>query len=329
MNRGISKVWFSATLSFCLSVLLTGCAQLDFEYQAAQSQSKSAMKQVRETPLPTGYKITSSSDGRYDLLWGSAGKDPNFSLVLEKNSRDSIANECKAIIKYFVSIGIKSFSAENPNDESALSPQAQIECVATLGFSPSTPGLDYGGTSQIFYFGSVVTNGKTTKLFGSVNRSAKQPITETTEWKYVATVSSDVEYTGNSSEMDLLEPAEEPDAVWKGYNAALDRIGAYRAAHPESDPYSKKAIDQALIGFAEEHPTVRVTYADSNRPITRLQISPTNKTSGNRCPISVSIKKFDSEFFGVADPGTGYTIGYVDLKSDDEFGQALANYSNC
>lgn len=328
MNRGILKVSLSTALIFIASVLLTGCAQLDFEYQTAHSQAKSAMKQVRETPLPTGYKISSSGDGRYDLLWGSAGKDPNFSLVLEKNSRDSIANECKAIIQYFYSIGIKSFSAENPNDESALSPQAQIECVATLGFSPSE-GLDYGGTAQVFYFGSVVSNGKKTKLFGEVNRSAKLPITETTEWKYVATIYTAVDDTGNLSEMDFIEPAEEPDAVWKGYNAALDRIGAYRAAHPETDPYSKKAIDQALNGFEKEHPAVKVAYADSNLPITRLQISPTQEPIGNLCPISVSIKKFDSEFFGVADPGKGYTIGYVDLKSDDEFGQALANYSDC
>lgn len=318
-SKQILRILATALL---ITLSVSSCSALDFKFQSQSAQARAAINKVREKPLPDGYEISAILDGSYQWYFGNISANPNVSLQLKKRSTRPIADECKTIISFFISVGIKSFVTENPDDESARSPQAQIECVELLGSTP----IDFNATGSVLYFGSIEVEGKVTELTGSVSRNTSTPDSDQIEWEYDVSIDTQIFNQETDPNLPSWEDAYAPDPLLLEFKAALNRIGEYRNRHPKAPLYSLKSVQAALAGFEKEHPQVKVTYDKSQSQIKRIQVGPADRSLSILCPVSISIKKYDSRFFGVPDPGTGYTVGHVeDGKVDDEFGQATSN----
>jgi len=117
---------------------------------------------------------------------------------------------------------------------------------------------------------------------------------------------------------DLLPGQDQLSDGTHELNDLLTTIGQARLANPDIDPNNATLIREALRNYQYDIPVTPVVDADGKIRLIEIQQSDDGE------PMCVSLAPWDEEFFGIADPGTGYGVGSAeslqDLKDYPSFG---------
>jgi len=294
----VSKGLLGTSLSVAMALVLSGCATSDPEYEEKNNQAKAAIAKIRETPFPAGYEIIGGSEGIYSWYLGDVTRIADVSIQIQKSSTDSFGSKCKEIINYFFAIGLTKLTPTQDDNSSPSRTEYQLNCVLS---------------SPAYFFGSTNVDGVKTRIEASFSRLGS---------KSLATITTKLGWGDDAEGLPYASGDMRSDLV-RGAESALERIAKYRANHPNEEPYSEASVRAALQDFDTEHPTLTLSIEPNAQGlVTRIGLEITDEPAMGLCPISMSIKVFDAEFFGIEDPGTGYKFRYAD-SGVLEFGHGI------
>lgn len=291
--------------------------------------SAGVIEELRKIDLPDYTIGEASTEGGG---FGHPANDMSFSA--KKITSDStVAAECESVIAAAMKLGASSWYFDPDYVALPLSdhgPEAQFGCVQILN-SQLGAGLDPLETSGSPIFGLLAratdpgnAAGGSFRIEFNAQLDARATAADPKVYHYNLYVSTNA---GVGDERTLRRSWDEALAAIppssRAFYQLLDRVGAYRAANPAAAPYAPATITAALSGYAQDFPQVQVTPITNQRDEVRwLQVDP--GAAGGRLPACVSIRQYDPAFTGVADPGSGYVLGFVGQFSQDmQFGQAL------
>ena len=293
-----SKGRLGTSLFVAMSLGLSGCATSDPEYEEKNNQAKAAIAKIRESPFPAGYEVVGGSEGTYSWYLGEVIRIADVSIQIQKSSSSSIGDECKEIINYFFAIGLTKSTPTQDNTSSPNRTEYQLNCVVS---------------SQVYFFGSTSVDGVKTRIEASFSRLGS---------KSFVTIATKLGWGDDPEGLPYATGDFRSDLV-RGAESALERIAKYRANHPDEEPYAEASVRAALKDFKTEHPTLTLSIEPNAQGlVTRIGLEITDVDEMGLCPIAMSIKVFDTEHFGIEDPGIGYKFSYAD-GGVLEFGQGI------
>lgn len=323
----------TAVIALAAAATVTGCAAMDPAFEQVKGKASNAIQELATHQLD-GWEMGTPAGGSYSIDY----KNPNYSFALTtKSNTRNLAEACRTFIAYGTRLGATAWY----NDPDYVSrplqkyeAQAQIACVHTLNYLPASLEGELVGTgSPMFglrgtYAGKGTVEEAPIDMTINVSTLNRTAATEPVTYLYSASVST--------TYGDNLSGGFTPDLTGKAWNdslasmdtgrqastAVLDAIAAYRKNHHGTNPYSSSAVAAALTPVAKTYPKYTLQVSKSpDGTVHRIHLS--FEKDSMLLPMCISITTYDPAFTGVADPGFGYTVGYVEhLDSKSPWGVA-------
>jgi len=281
--------------------LVVGCSNLE---------SQAAMVAASKFPLPTGYTFAGIDGGQFSIDFQNSEYTAHF---VKKTVDLSPAKECAAAINFGQSLGATHWSNDVDFPPKSLFPidgheaHAQIGCVNKIGWAwDDTGALNPGRATSVYTMW-----GKSTSLLPGtavpiiIEFNVGEGRIHFTVWTWMT---YNVKKSPEIDEWTWDEAVARLDAGRLFFFTALDALGQYRVAHPKASSESLSEI-KSIFDTAKLDPTggkIDVVRDGKTGEIYAHLIP----HYGNWLDLCVSLAPFNPDYFGVADPGFGYGVGY-------------------
>lgn len=280
-------------------------------------KSERVITEMSET-VPADWAFGGISGSSY----GPAYNNPNsrFFATRESNEPD-FAEGCKELIAWGVELGAEIWYHDPSYFRVPIignETRAQIACVYTMSMAEIDPAVqEPGGSSTFLLAGRHKTGDLIAPFLIELNVSSQPAATPNYLWN----VGVSTTYQEDSIGLDNLSEQEPLNPELASYLKALDAFGAYRLAHPELEYFDENSFTEASTGLSGLS-IKPIVSEDGLVRLAELKIEPASQTV---LPLCVSLEPWSKEFAGVPDPGSGYTIGYLQTPGNlNHFGRALA-----